>query len=151
MASSILTACSGFLAALPWRTAPRDSRTVAMLLGSAGLDSTTKLGAAVEAMLRQRVSECRDFFVLRGVRPRRPTVLQMAGRSLAADREEIARLDAIAPGMGFALLRAISQIIETWATTGALPLTETASTAGAETRTASKATMLVGAGELSLA
>ncbi len=73
-------------------------------------------------MLCQRVSECRDFFALRGVRPRRPTVLTMAGRSLAADREEIARLDAITPGMGFALLRAISQLIEAWAGTGKLVL-----------------------------
>jgi hypothetical protein len=73
-------------------------------------------------MLCQRVSECRDFFTLRGVHVRRRTVLQMAGRSLAADRGEIARLDAIAPGMGFALLGAISQLIEALAGGGKLSL-----------------------------
>ena len=108
------------LASLPWRTARRDTRAVAKLLDTAELDRQTELGATVEAMLCQRVSECRDFFALRGVRPRRPTVLTMAGRSLASDSEEIARLDAITPGMGFALLRAISQLIEVWAGTGKL-------------------------------
>ena len=113
--SSAFQPSSTLLASLPWRDTPRDSRAVTMLLATADLDCTTELGATLEAMLCQRVSECRDFFTLRGVHPRRPTVLQMAGRSLVADREEIARLDAIAPGSGFALLRAISQLIEAWA------------------------------------
>jgi hypothetical protein len=116
--SSIPLTSSTLLATRPGRAAPRDSRAVAKLLATAELDRTTELGATVEAMLCQRVSECRDFFALRGVRPRRPTVLAMAGRSLAADREEIARLDTLTPGMGFALLRAISQLIEVWAGTG---------------------------------
>jgi hypothetical protein len=118
MATSMTS--SNLLASLPWRTSTRDTRAVAKLLDTAELDRSTELGAAVEAMLCQRVSECRDFFTLRGVRPQRPTVLTMAGRSLAADREEIARLDAITPGMGFALLRAISQLIEAWAGTSRL-------------------------------
>ena len=121
-ASSAPLTSSTLLANLPWRATPRDSRAVTRLLATAELDRTTELGATLEAMLCQRVSECRDFFALRGVRPRRPTVLQMAGRSLAADREEIARLDAITPGMGFALLRAISQLIEAWAGSGKLSL-----------------------------
>jgi hypothetical protein len=111
-ASSAHLVSPTFLGGLPWRDTPRDTRAVTRLLATAELDRTTELGATLEAMLCLRVSECRDFFTLRGVHPRRPTVLQMAGRSLAADREEIARLDAIAPGMGFALLRAISQLIE---------------------------------------
>jgi hypothetical protein len=119
MATSPLRLTSStLLANLPWRAMPRDGRAVNRLLATAEVDRTTELGATVEAMLCQRVSECRDFFTLRGVRPRRPTVLQMAGRSLAADREEIARLDAIAPGMGFALLSAISRLIEVWAGSG---------------------------------
>jgi hypothetical protein len=109
---------STLLANLPWRATPGDTRAVNRLLATAEIDRTTELGATVEAMLCQRVSECRDFFTLRGVRPRRPTVLRMAGRSLAADREEIARLDAVAPGMGFALLNAISRLIEVWAGSG---------------------------------
>jgi hypothetical protein len=100
---------------LPWRTARRDTRAVARLLDCAELEPDTALRVEVEAMLCQRVSECRDFFTLRGVRPRRPTVLQMAGRSLASDHEQIERLDKLAPGMGFALLRALSQLIESWA------------------------------------
>lgn len=111
---------STLLAGLPWRDTPRDSRAVTRLLASAELDRSTELGAALEAMLCQRVSECRDFFTLRGVHPRRPTVLRMAGRSLAADPGEIARLDAIKPGMGFALLHAISRLIEAWAGGGKL-------------------------------
>jgi hypothetical protein len=113
---------STLLANLPWRDTPRDSRAVTRLLATAELDRTTELGATLEAMLCQRVSECRDFFTLRGVHARRRTVLQMAGRSLAADRGEIARLDAIAPGMGFALLGAISQLIEALAGGGKLSL-----------------------------
>jgi hypothetical protein len=121
-ASSTPLTSATLLARLPWRDTPRDTRAVTRLLATADLDRTTELGVAVEAMLCLRVSECRDFFTLRGVHPRRPTVLQMAGRSLAADREEIARLDTIAPGMGFALLRAISQLIEAWAGGGKLSL-----------------------------
>jgi hypothetical protein len=117
-ASAIRHTSSTLLANLPWRTTTRDTRAVNRLLATAEIDRTTELGATVEAMLCQRVSECRDFFTLRGVRPRRPTVLRMAGRSLAADREEIARLDAVAPGMGFALLNAISRLIEVRAGSG---------------------------------
>jgi hypothetical protein len=122
MTAPVPLPASTLVARLPWRATPRDARAVTRLLATAELDRSTELGAALEAMLCQRVSECRDFFHLRGVRPRRPTVLQMAGRSLAADRTEIARLDAIAPGMGFALLRAISQLIEAWAGGGKLSL-----------------------------
>lgn len=111
----VYAAPKGVLANLPWRTVRRDTRAVARLLDCAELEPASALRVEVEAMLCQRVSECRDFFVLRGVRPRRPTVLQMAGRSLAADHQQIERLDRVAPGMGFALLRALSQLIETWA------------------------------------
>ena len=121
-ASSAPLPSSTLLAGLPWRDTPRDSRAVTRLLASAKLDRTTELGATIEAMLCQRASECRDFFTLRGVHPRRPTVLRMAGRSLAADRGEIDRLDAIKPGSGFALLRAISQLIEVWAAGAKLSL-----------------------------
>ena len=111
-----------WLAELPWRTARRDVRTVARLLDRAELERESALRLELETMFRQRVSDCRDFFVLRGVRPRRPTVLQMAGRSLAADRDQIERLDRLAPGMGFALLRALSQLIEVWAKSGRMVL-----------------------------
>ncbi|HEY8003696.1 MAG TPA: hypothetical protein VIE16_05675 [Phenylobacterium sp.] len=113
--SQTYAAPPGLLARLPWRTERRDTRAVARLLDCAELAPATALRVEVEAMFCQRVSECRDFFTLRGVRPRRPTVLQMAGRSLAADHQQIERLDRLAPGMGFALLRALSQLIETWA------------------------------------
>lgn len=110
------------LGSLPWRTARRDANAVVRLLDHAELERESALRLELEAMFHQRVSECRDFFVLRGVRPRRPTVMQMAGRSLAADRDQIARLDEITPGMGFALLRALSQLIESWAKTGTMAL-----------------------------
>ena len=113
---------NSLLASLPWRTARRDERAVVKLLDRAELERQSALRLALEAMFHERVSECRDFFVLRGVRPRRPTVLQMAGRSLATDRDQIARLDEITPGMGFALLRALSQLIESWAKSGRLAL-----------------------------
>lgn len=108
------------LAALPWNTTRKDRRQVTRLLAHVDLDPTTELGAALEAMLQARVSECRDFFALRGVRARPLTVMQMAGRSLAADRDQIARLETITPGFGQALLRALSRMIERWATTGEL-------------------------------
>jgi hypothetical protein len=44
------------------------------------------------------------------------------GRSLAADRDQIARIDAFAPGFGQSLLRALSRMIEQWATTGHLAM-----------------------------
>lgn len=46
----------------------------------------------------------------------------MAGRSLASDREQIARLDELTPGMGFALLGALSQLIESSSKGGKLAL-----------------------------
>ena len=110
------------LGSLPWRTARRDLRAVGKLLDRAELERESALRVELEAMFRQRVSECRDFFVLRGVRARRPTVLQMAGRSLAVDREQIARLDRLTPGMGSALLAALSQLIENWAKNGRMVL-----------------------------
>jgi hypothetical protein len=115
-------ALNALIGSLPWRTARRDVRAVVKLLDRAELERESALRLELEAMFHQRVSECRDFFVLRGVRPRRPTVLQMAGRSLASDRDQIARLDQITPGMGFALLRALSQLIETWARSGRMAL-----------------------------
>lgn len=117
-ATATRAAAAGFLDDFLRRTSRRDKRAVAKLLDCAELDRKTELGAKLEAMLCQRVSECRDFFALRGVRARRRTVLQMAGRSLAADREEIARLELITPGKAPALLRALSQLIESWARTG---------------------------------
>ncbi|HEX5264295.1 MAG TPA: hypothetical protein VFW13_12255 [Phenylobacterium sp.] len=116
------TVAATLLDTLHWRTAQRDDRMVAKLLDVAELDRTTELRAQLEAMLCERVSECRDLFALRGVRPQRPTVLQMAGRSLARDREQIARINQLTPGMGPALLRAISQLIEAWAGSGKLAL-----------------------------
>jgi len=110
------------LANLPWRTARRDIRAVTRLLDRAELERDSALRGELEAMFHERVSDCRDFFVLRGVRARRPTVLQMAGRSLSADRDQIARLDRITPGMGFPLLHALSQLIESWAKSGRLVL-----------------------------
>lgn len=65
------TAATGLLANLPWRTARRDGRVVTRLLDHAELERDTALRGELEAMFRQRVSECRDFFVLRGVRARR--------------------------------------------------------------------------------
>jgi hypothetical protein len=104
------------LDALPWLSARQDGQRVAKLLDAAGLERATPLGSEVDAMLRLRISECRDFYALRGVRPRQSTVLQMAGRSLAADREQIARLDALTEGRGALVLHALSRQIEAWAT-----------------------------------
>lgn len=116
------SAADNLLDTLHWRTVQRDDRMVAKLLDVAELDRRTELRIQLEAMLCERVSECRDLFALRGVRPQRPTVLQMAGRSLAADREQIARINSLTPGMGSPLLRAISQLIEAWAGSGKLVL-----------------------------
>jgi hypothetical protein len=63
-------------------------------------------------MFCQRVSECRDLFVLRGAQTNSITVLQMAGRSLANDPEQAKRIDAIASGQGRSLLQALSTLIE---------------------------------------
>jgi hypothetical protein len=111
-------AVARLLDALPGLNARWDRRTVVRLLAAIDLDRTSPVGAEIDAMLGQRVSECRDFFTLRGVRPRRSTVLRMAGRSLAADPDQIARLDAVVPDTGAMILFALSQQIETWAITG---------------------------------
>jgi hypothetical protein len=116
------TVAAILLDTLHWGTAQRDDRMVAKLLDVAELDRKTELRTQLEAMLCERVSDCRDLFALRGVRPQRPTVLQLAGRSLAADRDQIARINQLTPGMGPALLRAISQLIEAWAGSGKLAL-----------------------------
>jgi len=108
------------LDALPWRSTRRDMRQATKILAHAELDTTTALGAALEDMLHARVAECRDLFRLRGVRARRTSVMQLAGRSLAADREQIARIETLAPGFGQALLGALSRKIEAWAQTGRL-------------------------------
>lgn len=108
------------LDALPWRSTPRDMRQASKILAHADLDTATPLGAALEQMLHARVAECRDLFRLRGVRARRTSVMQLAGRSLAADPEQILRLECLAPGFGEALLRALSRKIEAWAATGRL-------------------------------
>jgi hypothetical protein len=110
----------GLLASLPWRTARRDRRAVRTLLNNAEIEHDSALGGELHDMLVERISECRDFFALRGVRTRTPTVLQMAGRSLAADREQAARLEVVVPGYGAPLLNAISQLIGKAAVRGKL-------------------------------
>ena len=102
----------GLFGNLPWGTTRRDARAASKLLIVAGIDRTSALGAEVLAMLCQRISECRDLFVLRGARTSSLTVLQMAGRSLARDAEQAKRLDAIASGRGRSLLQALSDLIE---------------------------------------
>ena len=109
-------------AGLPWSGTRRDMRQTTKLLACADLATSTELGAAVQSMLFERTRECRDLFAARGVNARRLTVLQLAGRSLAADRDQIARIDAIAPGFGQSLLRALSRMIEQWAATGQLAM-----------------------------
>ncbi|WP_309605544.1 hypothetical protein [Phenylobacterium sp.] len=102
----------GLLGALPWRTKVGDRRAVRKLLIVAGIDPRGALARDLLPVLSQRVSDCRDLFVLRGVRTRRRSVLQMAGRALASDAEQIAKLDALTNGMAGALLRALSDLIE---------------------------------------
>jgi hypothetical protein len=111
---------AGLLASLPWRAARRDHRAVLLLLTNAEIEHDSALGGELHDMLVERISECRDFFALRGVRTRTPTVLQMAGRSLAADEQQAARLQAVVPGYGGPLLNAISQLIEKAAVGGKL-------------------------------
>ena len=100
------------IANLPWRTAPRDRREVRKILAEASLDALTPLGGELLDMLYARVSDCRDLFVLRGVHPKRHSVLQLAGRSLATDETQVARLDGLAGGNGRALLSLLSNLIE---------------------------------------
>lgn len=111
---------AGLLATLPWRTARRDRRAVLTLLLNAEIEHDSVLGGELLDMLVERISDCRDFFALRGVRTRTPTALQMAGRSLAADGEQAIRLEAVVPGYGQPLLHAISQLIEKAAVRGKL-------------------------------
>jgi hypothetical protein len=73
--------------ALRWRLAAR------RLLG-------VRASAELEALLRQRVSEARDLFAQRGVRPRRDSVLDLAGRSIAADFAAIARIHSLVARIG---------------------------------------------------
>jgi hypothetical protein len=109
----------GLLGNLPWGTTRQDARAASKLLIIAGIDRTSALGAEVLAMLCQRISECRDLFVLRGARTNSLTVLQMAGRSLARDAEQAKRLDAVVSGRGRSLLQALSSLIEQVARQGA--------------------------------
>lgn len=102
----------GLLGSLPWRTKVGDRRAVRKLLIAVGIDPRGGLGGELLPVFSQRVSDCRDLFVLRGVRAKRRSVLQMAGRALASDAEQIAGLDAVANGMARALLRSLSDIIE---------------------------------------
>lgn len=102
----------GLLGNLPWRTKVGDRRAVRTLLIAAGIDPRGALAGALLPVFSQRVSDCRDLFVLRGVRAKRRSVLQMAGRALASDAEQIAELDAVTNGMAGALLRALSDLIE---------------------------------------
>lgn len=120
MTFALDAATAAKLDALPWRSTQRDMRQATKILAHADLDTTTPLGAALEEMLQARVAECRDLFRLRGVRARRTSVIQLAGRSLAADQEQIARIETLAPGFGQPLLRALSRKIEGWAQTGHL-------------------------------
>lgn len=102
----------GPLGNLPWRTRVGDRRAVRKLLIAAGVDPRGALAGALLPVVSQRVSDCRDLFVLLGVRTKRRSVLQMAGRALASDAEQIAELDAVTNGMAGALLRALSDLIE---------------------------------------
>lgn len=75
-----------------------DDRMISRLLALAGLCPLSPLSVEIDAMLRQRMSDCRDLLVLRGVRPQRLTVLQLVGRRVSQDAEcfeQIARLSAV--------------------------------------------------------
>jgi hypothetical protein len=90
-----------------------DDRVVRKLLQLAELPPTTALGLQVESLLRQRMGECRDLFVQRGVkRPKRMTVLRLAGRSIAADAACAAQLPTPSPAHSKMLLRALCVLIE---------------------------------------
>ena len=102
----------GLLGGLPWRTKVGDRRAVRKLLIAAGIDPRGALGGELLPVFSQRVSDCRDLFVLRGVRARRRSVLQMAGRALASDADQIAGLGAVTNGLAGALLGSLSDMIE---------------------------------------
>lgn len=108
----------GLFPALPWGNTRRDARAACRLLTHAGIDQTSALGVQISAVLIQRVSDCRDFFVLRGARTCSQTVLRMAARSLAGDRHEATRLDVNAAGQGQILLRSLSNLAEQIARSG---------------------------------
>ena len=98
---------------LPYTLAARrDAKAVTGLLQAAGLDLDSPVGHELFEMLHQRTLDCRDFFALRGGCTRRATLLVMAGRSLAEDPIEAARLTALTAGRGRALLSMISLLIE---------------------------------------
>jgi hypothetical protein len=99
---------------LSYRSVRRaDDRVVTKLLQLAELPATTPLGLQVETLLRQRMGECRDLFVQRGVKhPQRMTVLRLAGRSIAADAACAAQLPTPSQAHSKMLLRAICVLIE---------------------------------------
>jgi hypothetical protein len=91
-----------------------DDALIAKLLEVAGVCRKTELGGELDAILRQGMSDCRDLFVLRGVRrPRRMTVLRLAARSLGEDRDCAGRLESISPGHAGDLLRGICLLMDT--------------------------------------
>jgi hypothetical protein len=95
------------------RTRRADDTLVARLLEVAGVCRKTELGGELDAILRQGMSDCRDLFVLRGVRrPKRLTVLRLAARSIGQDRDCAARLEGISPGQAASLLRAVCLLMD---------------------------------------
>jgi hypothetical protein len=108
---------------LSYRSTRRaDDTLIAKLLGVAGVCRKTELGAELDAILRQGMSDCRDLFVLRGVRrPKRMTVLRLAARSIGQDQEQAGRLEGISPGQAEVLLRAVCLLMDTIGRTGFPP------------------------------
>jgi hypothetical protein len=98
----------------PYRRVRRaDDRMVSRLLKVAGLCMESELGIEVDALLRQRMSDCRDLFALRGVRrPRRLTVLRLAGRRLGQDADCVERMASLSVEHGPTLLQAVCVLAE---------------------------------------
>jgi hypothetical protein len=95
------------------RVRQADDRMVSRLLKVAGLCTESELGAEIDALLRQRMSDCRDLFALRGVRrPRRLTVLRLTGRRLGQDADCVERMASLSAEHGPTLLQAVCVLAE---------------------------------------
>ena len=96
----------------PKLTARRDARIVAKILSFAEIGAETDLGLELVSMLSERIADCRDLFALRGVRTRRSTLVLMAARSLARDKSQWARLDALKFVRSAELLTSVAFLVE---------------------------------------
>jgi hypothetical protein len=98
----------------PYRRVRRaDDRMVSRLLKVAGLCTESELGVEIDALLRQRMSDCRDLFALRGVRwPRRLTVLRLAACRLGQDADCVERMASLSAEHGPTLLQAVCVLAE---------------------------------------